>query len=526
MNEFITDVAGLCGVKHGMAEPCEEQDWRRMPYETMDGVKGTMVCSSADGEHRTLSLPLPACGPCRLYICMACFGDFTRIRLRLSGEGQWRPIRGMGINWFPECVEYLFREAVLKGQSLEISDDDGSPATLAWVRIETMDVEPPKRVRQCIATLDGYWIDTLDTYYDRIASIGGGNVSRLQFCLGEADVVSHYETKVGTNGFDERFGIHMTPLHREITEKVNRLREEEPNLVPKLIEFTHGLSMEFYGAIRLGACYMPGTCIHSNFFHDHPEYHCMLKDGTHVARFSFAVPEVRNHFMALFDEMTDFDLDGLNLILMRSVPLMLFEPAFCDEFAARHGISPLELPEDDERIISLRKELITNYLCEIRKMLDKKGMRRGRRFGFSLDVMATPEANHSFGIDLEALVSGGIVDSLEVDGALMLRNHDEEIGNIDFKYFGTLCAGTNCRWYPKGEGCEPFDKFYGPAFDNGASGLFLWDVCDHATCWLRRWETLTNLMRGAEHPLAPERLHLLRTLDGFDYDKYTPHNAF
>ncbi len=525
-NELMTNVAERCGVVHRMTELCEEKDWRYMPYETMSGIKGTMIWSSAEEGFRELSMPLPSAGPCRIYIGMACLGDFTAVRLRLSGERQWRLIRGFGINWFPECIEYLYKEADLNGQSLEISTYGNSLATLAWVRIEGMDGEPPKRIRQCVATLDGYWTDTLESYYDKIAALSGGNVGRIQFCLGEADVVTHFTTKVGTNGMDTRFGVHMTPLHKDITLQVNKLRSEEPELVPKLIAFTHECKMDFYGAIRLGACYMPGTCQHSEFFHSHPECHCTLQDGTHIARFSFAVPEVRKHFLALMDEMTDFDLDGLNLILMRSVPLVAFEPAFREAFEKRHSLSPLGLPEDDERIIALRCEIITSFFKEIRAMLDEKGRRRGRRFGFSLDVLATPEANHSFGIDLETLVREGIVDSLEIDGALMKRDHDEKIGNIDFEYFGKLCAGTNCKWYPKGEACEPFDEFYRPTFDNGASGLFLWDAWDHDPVWARRWETLTNLMRGIEPPLAPERLHLLRTLDGFDYDKFTPHNAF
>ncbi len=526
MNELLTDIAGLCGVGHRMTELCEAQDWRLMPYETMDGIKGTMVWSSAEPGFRNLSLPLPRAGFCKIYIGMACLGDSTTIKLRLSGEKRWRTIRGMGVNWFPECVEYLYKEAELSGQSLEIAADNGTVATLAWVRIESVEAPPPKQIRHCVATIDGYWTDTLDTYCDKIDALSGGNVERIQFCLAEADVVSHYTTKVGTNGFDMRFGVHMSGLHKDITTQVNKLRLAEPELVPKLIAFTHGCGMEFYGAIRLGACYMPGTCMYSEFFHIHPEYHCMLQDGTHIARLSFAVPEVRQHFLSLINEMTDFNLDGLNLILMRSVPLVAFEPAFCNVFAQRFGITPTGLEEDDSRIITLRSEIITSFFKEIRALLDEKGKRRGRRFGFSLDVMATSEVNHAYGIDLETLVNERIVDSLEVDGALMKRNHDEKIGNIDFEYFGRLCAGTDCKWYPKGEGCAPFYEFYRPAFDNGASGLFLWDACHHATVWADRWETLSNLMSGIEPPLAPRRLHLLRTLDGFDYDRFTPHNAF
>ena len=527
-NEWLTDVAGLCGVHVKATDLSPEPSWRYMPYETMDGIKGTMIVSSAQGGMTDLTLPLPAFGPCRIYVGMGCFGNFTRIKLRLGGEEQWRLLNGQGINWFPECMEYLYREAHLTGQPLEIRHAS-EISTLAWIRLESMTEQPPSHRHHCVATMDGYWTDTLASYYDRIASFSGGNVERLQFCLGESDVVSHFTTKVGTNGFNMMFGSHMTKLHYDITKPVNKLREEEPQLVPKLIDFTHRQGMEFYGSVRLGACYMPGTCIYSEFFHAHPEYHCKTHDGTPVTRLSIAEPEVQQHFLRLFDEMTDFDLDGLNLILMRSVPLIAFEPAFCHAFQDAYGISPLDLPEDDQRILALRKKMITDFFRKIRKLLDDKGTKRNRRFGFSIDVLATPEANHSFGIDLETLVAEKIINSLEIDGALMKRNHDEKIANIDYAYFGKLCSGTNCRWYPKGEDNGSgalLPKMFHDAVSNGASGLFLWDVCDHTAIWPRRWETLTNLMRGVEPAAAPERLHLLRTLDGFDYDQFTPHNAF
>ena len=115
---------------------------------------------------------------------------------------------------------------------------------------------------------------------------------------------------------------------------------------------------------------MPGTCIYSEFFHAHPEYHCKTHDGTPVTRLSFAEPEVQQHFLRLFDEMTDFDLDGLNLILMRSVPLIAFEHAFCRAFQDAYDISPLDLPEDDQRILALRKKMVTDFFRQIRKLLE------------------------------------------------------------------------------------------------------------------------------------------------------------
>ena len=87
-DEWLTDVAGLCGVRTRATVLCPETSWRYMPYETMDGINGTMIISSAAGGFNDLTLPLPAFGPCRIYIGIGCFGDFTRIKLRLGGEEQ------------------------------------------------------------------------------------------------------------------------------------------------------------------------------------------------------------------------------------------------------------------------------------------------------------------------------------------------------------------------------------------------------------------------------------------------------
>lgn len=530
-NILIANIAELSGVTTGMTAQSDKPIWRKMPYETMSGIKGEMVISSAHGTFSDLNIPLPAIGHCRIYAGMACFGEMTKCRWRLEGERFWNCVNTMGINWFPECMEYLLAETDLTGQHFELRHEPNI-TTLAWLRLEPCNVSQ-KQTCSCIATLDGYCTDTLENYYERISSLAGGNVERIQFCLAQCDFVSHYKTKVGTQGAKVRHPIYLSELYHAIEHNMTRLLQEEPLLLPKLIDFTHENGMEFFGAIRLGACYMPGMGESSNFFLEHPEYHCRTYSGIPIARLSFAVPEVRRHFLELIDEMTDFDLDGLNLILMRSVPLVAFEPAFCSQFEERYGISPLKLKENDSKILQLRGKIITDFFRDIRMLLDRKGNVRGRRFNFSLDVMATQEANRNFGIDLEILVAEKIVDSLEVDGALMMRNHNEKVGNIDLKYFGKLCQSMDCRWYPKGEGKTSFGvngeglpALFHEARNYGASGLFLWDAYEHMPKWRGRWETLTNLLSGIEPAQAPNRLFLLRTLDGFDYDQFTPHNAF
>ena len=332
-----------------------------------------------------MRLPLPALGHCRIYVGIAAYGNDTGVLLRLEKENAWRNIRAYGINWFPEIMEYFYREADLDGQALEIRRFP-EMSSLTWVRIEpATPVQVPPPDIEALVTCDGYWIDDFQQFMDKIAPLKDIRTGKFFFCLGHGDNCPHYPTQVGTFGMGDTVD-YGRKVDVEIAAALKRLLKERPNFVKDLMAYVHSLGMEFHASIRTGAFYMPGFPCRSTFYAGHPEYHCRLRNGTEVERLSLAEPEVRRHWLELINEMMDLGCDGIHLILSRALPFVLFEPAFCSLFEKKFGMSPLELQETDERIQQMREEIVTAFMRDIRAVLDRKGTAAGRHLQLTLTV--------------------------------------------------------------------------------------------------------------------------------------------
>ncbi|MBQ4107352.1 MAG: hypothetical protein IJC73_07220 [Lentisphaeria bacterium] len=528
---LITDIAAACGIGEPIRTSTDTGSvWRKMDYETMNGIRGTMIFAPTCGHAEPLRMSLPVCGRCRIYLGIAAYGSKAGLFLRLGNETAWRSIRGDHTDYFPEILEYFYREADLDGCDLFIKRYP-EISSLAWVRLEPV-ASPPRPAVPAFETLitqDGYNTATFEDYLDKIEPLKEIRTGKFFFCFAQGDSCLHHPTRVGTHGCrgTTDFGRQ---IDRDIVEAVADLTAKHPDFIPELIREVHGRGMEFHASVRTGAFYLPGFPLRSGFFIDHPEYHCRLRNGTEVERVSLAIPEVRQHFLALFREIMSFDCDGLHLILNRALPFVLFEPAFCERFEQRYGISPLTLPDDDARIMQLRQEIVTDFMRDVRAMLDECGAARSRHLQLTLTVPATGERNLFFGLDLRLLATAGIVDNITADGALLTRYHDEHVSNIDFDYFQQAVQGTNCRWYPRAPGrTEELTPFIRRAFASHASGVLVWDGCESAIPRAEYWEALTDLMHhpdsaAADYPVR--RLFPLRTLDGLDWDQYTPHNGF
>ena len=530
---LITNVAEACGIDEPIRHSARKDSvWRSMDYETMEGIRGTMIYAPTCGEGGERRMLLPALGRCRIYVAMATYADISGVFLKLENEAEYRCIRAFGASFFPEVSEYFYREADLDGRALIIRRYP-EITSLAWVRLEpvaeTKKAEPPPL--EVLVTQDGYNTATFEDYLDKIAPLRDVRTGKFFFCMAHGDHCPHFRTQVGTPGVGENTAF-VRPIDREIAVAMGDLMAKHPDFIPELIDYVHGQGMEFHGSVRIGAFYLPGFPMGSRFFLDHPEHYCRLTNGTEVSRLSLAEPEVRRHWLDLFREIISFDCDGLHLILTRALPFVLFEPAFCSLFEAKYGLSPLNLPEDDGRILQLRAEIVTAFLRDVRALLDGIGAAKGRHLQFTLTVPPNETVNRSFGLDLRSLAAAGIIDNITADGALLVRDHNESPFNIDFAYFRDAVRGTACRWYPRLPGFPDspavLPEYLRKSLAHNASGVLLWDGCESFMPRAEYWEPLATLMRdlndATEWPVR--RLHPLRTLDGFDWDRYAPHNGF
>jgi hypothetical protein len=181
---------------------------------------------------------------------------------------------------------------------------------------------------------------------------------------------------------------------------------------------------------------------------------------------------------------------------------------------------------------------MTGFIRQVRSRLDEYGNRRKKYLELSLTVPANREVNEFHGMALKQWADEGLLDLIMADSAVLTRFHDERPSNIEYEYFAKICAGNNCRFYPKmffwhASGtkiCEAYQE----AINKGAAGGMLWDGGYHYISQLTYWEYVQMLGDDDEtvlntqiHRRTPEaRLHLLKTLEGFDCDHYPPHNGF
>ena len=208
---------------------------------------------------------------------------------------------------------------------------------------------------------------------------------------------------------------------------------------------------------------------------------------------SLAVPQVRAHIIDVLREAVRFGADGANVIFVRGVPVVLWEKPFCDIFEQEHGEDPLKLKDDDPRILQLRREIVTQFMREIRAMLDEEGQARGKRLEQSAYVMGVEADNLRHGLDVATWAKEGLVDLIipfwRVGGAKARR--------YDLAFYGRVCKPYGVRVTPTfiTWGLPALDKVMEDSarfYKAGADGISFWDA-NSAASRMDRWSVLSRL---------------------------------
>jgi hypothetical protein len=129
----------------------------------------------------------------------------------------------------------------------------------------------------------------------------------------------------------------------------------------------------------------PASPTHSRFWREHPEYR--LHDRTTGAPLNYLVPEVRARYLALLTELAErYDLDGMELDFMRHPTL--FPP----------GREAEGVP------------VLTEFVGQVRAMLDRVGRERGRRLPLCVRVPRSPQLALDAGMDVVAWDRAELID--------------------------------------------------------------------------------------------------------------------
>ncbi len=490
---IISDLS-VCQPPEALATRRGRGHWKVLPYTTSE-FSGKCVHALFKTGAPELTLPLNAKGWHAVYLGLGRgFSNVESVvRVKLSDDIAFQhrmPKEG-------PCAgeEVLFKCADLTGQSLHIAQQSAGlsrEALVYYVKLVPLtdaEVAAVQRERcepetkRLIGTIDGSTFlysrmpTTKAELLEQFEPFRDSDFGTIWWAYAGADLVN-YRSRLGTIP-----GTRTDDFAREgdrcFTKAVQTLIAAGIDITKVAVDACHDMGMDIHISMRPGA--WSGPVHHgmedwaaSDFFLAHPEWRCRDRAGRWMTKMSFAVPEVRQHLLGIFREVLESGPDGVNILYNRGMPLIVFEDAFCDRFRELHGEDARTVPENDPRIYDLRAELLTQWMREVRQLLDEFQRERGLKKRLALSAMCLPRTDECriYGLDVACWVREGLIDQIGV------KNFSTE--PFDIAWYKSITAGTGIPVYPgmtahRQPNTQEVLRRAVEWMDAGADGLLFWD---------------------------------------------------
>ena len=182
------------------------------------------------------------------------------------------------------------------------------------------------------------------------------------------------------------------------------------------------------------------------------------------------------------------------------MPLLEYEAPLVDTFRAAHGVDPRTLPEDDPRWRAHRAAVLTDFMRDVRRLLNDEAQRQQRKKPIAITavVLSSREEHRRYGLDLETWVAEGLIDTL-VPYSSVPGLDSGEASWTDPRaadYFVQLTSGTPCRLalnlMPRQIAPEDYRRRAHALYARGVESLFFWDSYQRNN-FDRSWSALRRL---------------------------------
>ncbi len=273
----------------------------------------------------------------------------------------------------------------------------------------------------------------------------------------------------------------------------NRWRDEWLDPLAAFTELAHENGMKVFAAMRMiGAAY--ATTRHplgwASFFWKHPEWAKRDREGAPTANLSIAFPEVRAYWLSLLREVLDYNVDGLTVYFHRFYPFVLYEEPVVTAFQDKFGEDPRLLPDDDARWIQHCADYATQFVREVRALVDEKPGRQMAVTFYGGPSKYDPDPDNwhpiNYNCDVETWISEGLADYLFPTQYPLVRL---------IKQWSQLSQGRVHIWPDLSPGQQLGEQFARQAqryYDAGADGLCLWDA-ERRTPRISEWAVQSRL---------------------------------
>ncbi len=265
------------------------------------------------------------------------------------------------------------------------------------------------------------WPYECRTEEDLLANFRGyenSDIGKWWFQVLGADLVIYPGSKVGSIPGAQTTDF-PTEAHASFVNTVKELHKAGINPFKIARDEARRQGVEFHVMLRPAgwkACIPYEETFDSPFYEAHPEWRCVDKDGTPTMHMSYAFPEVRRHLLDIYRETLELQPEGVGFLFNRGMPMMLWEEPFLARFKQMHNADARTVEDEDPRILATRAAIMTDFMKEIRALLDETAKAQGisKRYKISLGTFSKEEDNQKFGFDLPLWIKEGLVDDLGV----------------------------------------------------------------------------------------------------------------
>ena len=434
--------------------------WRIIDYKSQLYAGRALMTTRSDSKPITIPLNATGWHAIALGISERQY-EQAAIEVRLTGDTHWQLVRDhVGTGWGGPLHEEPWLFADLTGKSLELRFPQNMHAMVATLRekpinaslysVRLMPVQPEhvtilqqRRHNPLVYINDGFGI-----FYN--AERPGKHIVRdalAQFANSDWDICAfgnvggdlvNFPSKTGTltgkGGWDfRRIGDRRT------AENLASMIAQGEDPLKQAIDQAHEQKQKLWMYLRPQAYTAEPPYDHvlrSEFFAAHPEFRCVEQNGKPISKLSIAYPEVRQNLNSILSEALARGADGLNIAFVRGYPCVRYEEPVRARFKERYGVDMRLLPDSDPRVRLLWADYVTEWLKEIRGLLDAAGPSPlSQRRELSVIVGPDLEWNMRYGFDVFAWSQQGLVDAV-------LPYPYVEDGKINVAEFAAAMKGT------------------------------------------------------------------------------------
>ena len=505
---YVSDMS-LCHPPDAFTRDFELGRWQLIEYETVEGVEGVMASAFPEKECPEITLPLGVTGPHQIFLGVnytktrhPSSSSYGQLEVKLTGDYGFRrvgaeymgdhaghipPKMGVKNEIYKSIQEAYWKTADLTGKSLTIQQPRApynrpgkiGLSNLSYVKLVRLSEEDErvwheaqprgdtKRLAQiyCTGNLTGHTSGT-DTFHpeeegwfrDEMVPLLDSDIGILIFEAMRGSYCS-YRTRIGYLGTRE-----------------DRWEEGWLDPVEVFTRLAHENGIKMFVSMRMiGLQYpmnrTPIAC--AKHYREHPELAKRDRDGIPTTGLSIAYPEVRRYWLSLFEETLAYGIDGIQLHLNRSAPFVMYEEPVVVSFQEKYGEDPRGLPENDPRYVAHSAEYTTQFIREVRELLDRQP---GRELGITLygrphKYDKVKEGFHPirYNCDVETWIREGLVDYLMPSPRLdldLLRKWRELAGDRVHIWPDLM---------PRTQPGEMYAKLAQEYYEAGADGFCIWD---------------------------------------------------